>query len=132
MNPDGLRKDRRAEKFVTSFFEAGKPVAALCHGPWELIDSGVKSGRRHHSYHSMRTDFDAFVTQIVGEFEAASRGEDDDAAGGSDDVEATFTEITDSRPSRRQGDPAQPGRARHPMIVWMNKRRRPPASRGAA
>jgi protease I len=56
MNPDKLRRNQRVLTFVRSFFEAGKPVAAICHGPWTLIDAGVAHGRRMTSYHSIQTD----------------------------------------------------------------------------
>ena len=56
MNPDKLRKDETALRFVRSFFDAHKPVAAICHGPWTLIDAGVVKGRRLTSYQSIRTD----------------------------------------------------------------------------
>ena len=41
MNPDPLRINRKAVDFVKSFFDAGKPVAAICHGPWTLVEAGV-------------------------------------------------------------------------------------------
>jgi protease I len=56
MNPDKLRTIPRALDFVRHFFQEGKPVAAICHGPWTLIDAGVAAGRRMTSYHSIRTD----------------------------------------------------------------------------
>jgi len=56
MNPDHLRKDERAVRFVRSFFEAGKPVAAICHAPWMLIEADVVRGRKVTSYPSLRTD----------------------------------------------------------------------------
>jgi len=56
MNPDKLRCDPKALDFVRAFFEEGKPVAAICHAPWTLIDAGVVRGRRLTSYHSIRTD----------------------------------------------------------------------------
>lgn len=56
MNPDKLRRNEKAQRFVRSFFEAGKPVAAICHAPWTLIDAGVASGRRLTSYHSLQLD----------------------------------------------------------------------------
>ena len=56
MNPDKLRRNPKALQFVRSFFEDGKPVAAICHGPWTLIDAGVAKGRRVTSYHSIQTD----------------------------------------------------------------------------
>jgi protease I len=55
-NPDFLRADRDAVGFVKAFFEAGKPVAAICHGPWTLIDAGVVEGRTLTSWPSLRTD----------------------------------------------------------------------------
>jgi protease I len=56
INPDSLRTHRDAIEFVRSFFQAGKPVAAICHGPQTLIEAGVVSGRRLTSYPSIRCD----------------------------------------------------------------------------
>ncbi len=56
MNPDRLRRNEHVLRFVRAFFEAGKPVAAICHGPWTLIDAGVVSGRRVTSFESIQTD----------------------------------------------------------------------------
>ncbi len=56
MNPDTLRAIPEAVSFVNHFFEAGKPVAAICHGPQILIDADVVRGRRMTSYHSIKTD----------------------------------------------------------------------------
>jgi deglycase len=56
MNPDKLRGNPKALEFVRAFFDEGKPVAAICHGPWTLIDAGVARGRRVTSYHSIQTD----------------------------------------------------------------------------
>jgi protease I len=56
MNPDHLRMDPHVQKFVRAFFDAGKPVAAICHGPWTLIDAGVARGRRMTSWPSVSTD----------------------------------------------------------------------------
>lgn len=55
-NPDQLRTDARAVGFVRAFFEAGTPVAAICHAPWTLIEAGVVEGRRLTSWPSLRTD----------------------------------------------------------------------------
>lgn len=55
-NPDALRTDAAAMAFVRSFFEAGKPVAAICHAAWSLVESGVVSGRRLTSWPSLQTD----------------------------------------------------------------------------
>lgn len=56
MNPDHLRRNQQALQFVRSFFEAGKPVAAICHGPWTLIDAGLVKGRKMTSYESIQSD----------------------------------------------------------------------------
>lgn len=55
-SPDTLRSDDRVQKFVRRFFAEGKPVAAICHGPWLLIDAGVLEGRKVTSYHSIKQD----------------------------------------------------------------------------
>lgn len=56
MNPDNLRRDQSALAFVRAFFEAGKPVAAICHAPWTLIDAQQVSGKRMTSFHTLQTD----------------------------------------------------------------------------
>lgn len=56
MNPDALRRNEPALEFVRAFFRDGRPVAAICHGPWTLIDAGVVEGRRMTSYHTIQTD----------------------------------------------------------------------------
>ena len=56
MNPDKLRRDEVALAFVKAFFDMGKPVGAICHGPWTLIDAGVARGRKMTSYESIQTD----------------------------------------------------------------------------
>lgn len=55
-NPDQLRADTDAVQFVRAFFEAGKPVGAICHGPWTLINAGVVDGRTLTSWPSLQTD----------------------------------------------------------------------------
>ena len=57
-NPDFLRVDDDGRKFVRSFFEAGKPVGAICHGPWTLIDAGVAKGATLTSWPSLKTDLE--------------------------------------------------------------------------
>ena len=56
VNPDKLRMDEAAVGFVRDFVESGKPVAAICHGPWTLVEAGVVAGRSVTSYQSIRTD----------------------------------------------------------------------------
>ena len=55
-NPDILRADEDAVAFVRAFFDDAKPVAAICHGPWTLIDAGVVKGRTLTSWPSLKTD----------------------------------------------------------------------------
>ncbi|MGN6275878.1 MAG: type 1 glutamine amidotransferase domain-containing protein [Solirubrobacterales bacterium] len=55
-NPDQLRAKPEAQKFVRGFFEAGKPVGVICHGPWTLIDAGVAEGRTLTSWPTLQTD----------------------------------------------------------------------------
>jgi protease I len=56
VNPDKLRLDKSAVAFVREFVLAGKPVAAICHGPWTLVEADVVEGRTLTSYPSIRTD----------------------------------------------------------------------------
>jgi protease I len=56
MNPDKLRTDQDAVNFVKKFFDSGKPVAAICHGPQLLIEAGVVKGRKLTSWPSLKTD----------------------------------------------------------------------------
>ena len=55
-NPDFLRADADAVRFVREFVTSGKPVAAICHGPWTLVEAGVVDGRTLTSWPSLRTD----------------------------------------------------------------------------
>jgi protease I len=55
-NADRLRTDENAVRFVRSFFEDGKPVAVICHGPWTLVEADVVRGRTLTSWPSLRTD----------------------------------------------------------------------------
>ena len=58
MNPDRLRLNERAVQFVRRFFELGKPVAAICHAPWMLVEAGVVKGKTVTSWPSLRTDIE--------------------------------------------------------------------------
>jgi protease I len=58
LNPDKLRMDPDAVRLVRDFFRAGKPVAAICHGPWMLVEADVVRGRRLTSYPSIQTDLE--------------------------------------------------------------------------
>ena len=56
MNPDMLRMQPAAVEFVKAFFDAGKPIAVICHGPWTVIEAGAARGRRIASWPSLKTD----------------------------------------------------------------------------
>lgn len=56
ISPDKLRMMPEAVEFVKAFFDAGKPVAAICHGPWTIIETGYVRGRNMTSWPSLRTD----------------------------------------------------------------------------
>jgi protease I len=55
-NPDALRTEPKAVDFARAFIEAGKPVAAICHAPWTLVEAGVLKGKRLTSWPSLQTD----------------------------------------------------------------------------
>ncbi len=57
-NPDRPRMNEDAVRFVRGFFEQGKPVGVICHGPWTLVEAGVLEGRKLTSYPSVRTDIE--------------------------------------------------------------------------
>lgn len=67
VNPDKLRLDDAAVSFVRAFVSSGKPVAAICHGPWTLIEAGVADGRTLTSYPSLRTDLRNAGATVVDE-----------------------------------------------------------------
>jgi len=56
MNPDTLRTEPRAVAFVRSFVDEGKPIAAICHGPWSLVEADLVRGRTMTSWPSLKTD----------------------------------------------------------------------------
>jgi protease I len=55
-NPDQLRGDENAVSFVRAFYESGKPMAVICHGPWVLVEAGIVRGRRLTSWPTLQTD----------------------------------------------------------------------------
>lgn len=58
MNPDHLRTNAQAVDFVRAFFDQGKPIAAICHGPWMLVEADIVAGLRLTSWPSLRTDIE--------------------------------------------------------------------------
>jgi protease I len=74
-NPDQLRTDPAAVEFARGFFAAGKPVAAICHAPWTLIEADVVRGRTLTSWPSLRTDLtNAGATWVDEEVARCERG----------------------------------------------------------
>ena len=67
VNPDKLRMEPAAVQFVRNFVESGEPVAAICHGPWSLVEAGVVGGRRLTSWPSVRTDLRNAGAEVVDE-----------------------------------------------------------------
>jgi protease I len=67
VNPDKLRMDPSAVSFVRAFVDSGKPVAAICHGPWNLIEADRVRGRRLTSWPSVRTDLRNAGAEVVDE-----------------------------------------------------------------
>ena len=73
-NPDRLRRNEDAWRFVQAFFDGHKPVAAICHAPWTLIDAGVIDGRKMTSYPSLQTDLKNAGADWVDEEVVIDRG----------------------------------------------------------
>lgn len=73
-NPDQLRMNPKAVQFVRSFFEAGKPIGVICHGPWTLIEAGVVEGRTMTSWPSLKTDLENAGAKWVDQEVVVDRG----------------------------------------------------------
>ena len=73
-NPDNLRADEDAVKFVQDFFATGKPVGTICHGPWILVEADVARGRTVTSYPSIRTDLRNAGAEVVDEEVVVDQG----------------------------------------------------------
>lgn len=97
-NPDALRQERRAVEIVRSFADAGKPVAAICHGPWLLVEAGIVDGKTVTSWPSLRTDLTNAGANVVDQpvakdgFLITSRKPDD-----IDQFTAALVEMVESR-----------------------------------
>jgi protease I len=74
LNPDTLRMEPLVVDFVRGMFDAGKPIAAICHGPWTLVEADVVRGRRLTSWPSLRTDIRNAGGEWVDEEVVSDRG----------------------------------------------------------
>lgn len=74
MNPDKLRINQRAIQFIRHFVDSGKPIAAICHGLWPLIDAGAVNGRKVTSWPSLKTDLTNAGAQWVDQEVVTDRG----------------------------------------------------------
>jgi protease I len=116
-NPDKLRLEPRAIEFIRAVFDAGKPVAAICHGPWTLIDAGVVRGRTVTSYPSIRRDLENAGANwvdrevVVDNGLVTSRKPDDIPAFNAKMIEE-FAEGVHERQTAAAGQDSRPGRRR--------------------
>ena len=74
MNPDKLRANQAAVRFVKHFVDSGKPIAAICHGPWTLIETGVVRGRKMTSWPSLQSDLRTAGAEWVDQEVVTDRG----------------------------------------------------------
>ena len=74
INPDKLRTLPEAVAFAKAFFDAGKPVASICHGPWTIIEAGAARGRRLTSWPSLKTDLENAGAEWVDQEVVVDRG----------------------------------------------------------
>lgn len=107
-NPDTLRANEKAVQFVRQFFEQSKPVAAICHGPWTLVEAGVVRGRTLTSWPSLKTDIENAGGQWVDEEVHVDQGlvtsrKPDDLPAFSAKAIEEFAEGRHVRASRRAG-----------------------------
>jgi protease I len=109
MNPDFLRMRPEAVAFVKAFFDAGKPVSVICHGPWTVIETGAARGRRIASWPSLKTDIRNAGAEWVDEPVVvdgnlvSSRKPDDIPAFNREVINLFAQARTDARPGSQQG-----------------------------
>lgn len=106
MNPDQLRMNAKAVEFVKHFTEAGKPVAAICHGPWTLIEAGAVRGRTMTSWPSLKTDLkNAGATwvdkEVVSDKGLVTSRKPDDLPAFNREMIRLFSEATESEALRK-------------------------------
>lgn len=110
MNPDRLRMDEEAVQFVQSFVDARKPIAAICHGPQVLIETGVVKGRQMTSWPSLKTDLinagAHWVDQeVVTDMGLVTSRKPDDIPAFNKKMIEEFAEGVHERPARRDRSP---------------------------
>ena len=113
INPDKLRTNPDAVAFVRSFFDEGKPVAAICHGPWMVIEAGAARGRKIASWPSLRTDLRNAGAEWVDEEVVVDRNlvtsrKPDDIPAFVREVLALFSSPGTARGARSEGFVDQP------------------------
>jgi protease I len=104
INPDALRIDPKAVAFVKAFFDAEKPGAAICHGPWSVIEAGAARGRRMTSWPSLKTDLKNAGAEWVDREFVVDRGlltsrKPDDIPAFNREMIALFAEARRQRPA---------------------------------
>ena len=117
MNPDRLRMQPEAVQFVKSFFDAGKPVAAICHGPWTLVESDVAKNYRMTSWPSLKTDIrnagGEWVDQeVVRDDNLVTSRKPDDLPAFNREMPALFGESRGQPAPAGRTQPQAPGRPR--------------------
>jgi protease I len=73
-NPDQMRTEKAVQDFIRGFFDAGKPVGAICHAPWLLIDAGLARGRKLTSYKAIRLDLKNAGAEVVDQEVVVDKG----------------------------------------------------------
>ncbi|MGE4131608.1 MAG: type 1 glutamine amidotransferase domain-containing protein [Bdellovibrionales bacterium] len=114
MNPDALRINENAVQFVRDFFESGKPIAAICHGPWLLIDAADLKGKKVTSWPSLKCDLENAGAQWVDQEVVVDQGIVTSRK--PDDLEAfcskLIEEIQEGRHEKRQVNDKRSGHGR--------------------
>ena len=108
-NPDRLRTEPAVQSFVRAFFDAGKPVGAICHAPWILIDAGLASGRRLTSYKTIRQDLRNAGAEVVDEEVVVDKGLI--TSRDPDDLPAFNAKLIEEFAEGRHGEQAQKAKA---------------------
>ena len=108
-NPDALRIEPAVQSFVRAFFDAGKPVGAICHAPWILIDAGLASGRKLTSYKTIRQDLRNAGAEVVDEAVGVDKGLI--TSRDPDDLPAFNAKLIEEFAEGRHGEQAEKARA---------------------